>query len=186
MSRSNLRNNNIISFFVPIVNSFFEIAEKFHFTTRNIYKLRAVRIIRYIAMRFWMWYNEDNEKTGGMDYGTWLVWISDLRAVLWTSDFLGDLVCCGAVSVCICEAAYQKGYEVIRWYRNETAENAEVIGYIYEESGPAQISFLYEISDGYHYAYTAEPQDKYSPEGTWRKTGKSIKIRSTIWNWFWF
>lgn len=63
---------------------------------------------------------------------------------------------------------------------NEKAENAEVIGYIYEESGPAQISFLYEISDGYHYAYTAEPQDKYSPEGTWRKTGKSIKIRSTI------
>ncbi len=63
---------------------------------------------------------------------------------------------------------------------NEEAENAGIIGYIYEESGPAQISFLYEISDGYHYAYTAEPQDKYSPEGTWRKTGKSIKIRSTI------
>lgn len=63
---------------------------------------------------------------------------------------------------------------------NEEAENSEVIGYTYDESGPAQISFLYEISDGYHYAYTAVPQDSYSPEGTWIKTGKSIKIRSTI------
>lgn len=63
---------------------------------------------------------------------------------------------------------------------NEELEGAEVIGYTYDDQGAAQVEFLYEISDGYHYAYTTKLQDKYSPEGKWGKTGKTIKIRRTI------
>lgn len=63
---------------------------------------------------------------------------------------------------------------------NDEEEGAEVIGYTYADHGAAQIEFLHEISDGYHYAYTTRLQDRYSPEGKWGKTGKTIKIRRTI------